>query len=371
VSYLHSFDATIDELTIQVGDPEDLFGEFMAVASGLCVTISPSNYEVFLLICAALDTRELARQLSPTIAMDNAVDRILLGGDISTDVGFIASHFCDFATGLDELPLPIKSEIVSHPSLTLDNEDFLYDFVCRHNLDLLEHVRLEYCSPETICDMFPEYIKGMSASMWANLRSRLVLPVLLGRQFPPSVRRGAKFDVPDGIIAHLTRECGGNVHDRGVVVVTSSKPFTDGNPLSEGEFAAKNVADLAAGSAFCSAWRDDEENIGCTRNNWICYDFKQRRIMPTHYAIRSWNGAPGAAHPKGWIVETSEDGVAWKEVDRREDNAELNGKEITQTFTVPGSGGGRFIRLVNIGKNHEGDDCLSISAWEIFGSIVE
>jgi hypothetical protein len=28
------------------------------------------------------------------------------------------------------------------------------------------------------------------------------------------------YDIPDGIIAHLTRECGGNVHDRNVADVT-------------------------------------------------------------------------------------------------------------------------------------------------------
>jgi hypothetical protein len=31
---------------------------------------------------------------------------------------------------------------------------------------------------------------------------------------------GGWFDVPDGMIAHVTRECGGNVHDCGVVDVT-------------------------------------------------------------------------------------------------------------------------------------------------------
>jgi hypothetical protein len=39
------------------------------------------------------------------------------------------------------------------------------------------------------------------------------------RQFPPSTKKGGQFDVPDGIITHLTRECGGNVHDRHVGVV--------------------------------------------------------------------------------------------------------------------------------------------------------
>jgi hypothetical protein len=263
------------------------------------------------------------------------------------------------------------SEIVSHPALVLDSEDSLYDFVRNRSIELFESLRLEYCCPKTICEMFTDCINAMNASIWANVRSRLVLPVLLGRSFPPLIKTGAKFQVPAGVIAHLTRECGGNVHNHGVVAVTSSKPFSDGDPRSQGDFAANNVVDLAAGSAFCSAWRDDEENIEHTRNNWICYDFKRRRIMPTHYAIRSWSGSPGAAHPKGWVIEMSEDGVAWKEVDRREDNSELNGRAITRVFTVPGNATGRFIRLVNVGKNHERDDCLCISAWEIFGSIFE
>jgi hypothetical protein len=38
-------------------------------------------------------------------------------------------------------------------------------------------------------------------------------------RFPPLVKK-RKFDIPDGIIAHLTRECGGNVHDRNIVAVT-------------------------------------------------------------------------------------------------------------------------------------------------------
>jgi hypothetical protein len=35
------------------------------------------------------------------------------------------------------------------------------------------------------------------------------------------------------------------------------------------------------------------------------------------------------------------------------------------------SGECRFIRLVNSGGNHDGRDYLAISAWEIFGSLIE
>jgi hypothetical protein len=188
-----------------------------------------------------------------------------------------------------------------------------------------------------------------------------------------TTRWGDEYDVPDGISAHLTRECGGNVHDRHVVDVTCGsfeKETMGANPY----YAAKKAADLEINSFdafFCSAYRWKDENIPHTRNNWICYDFKERRIVSTHYTIRTCETRPGSSHLKSWLVETSADGKNWREVAREENNEQLNGADFTATFAVAGGGECRFIRLVNIGRNHFGSDCLMISAWEIFGSLIE
>jgi hypothetical protein len=197
-------------------------------------------------------------------------------------------------------------------------------------------------------------------------------------RFPPLVKR-RKFNIPDGIIAHLTRECGGNVHDCHVIEVTSGsfKRETIGaNPDSgaynnDPGYAAKNVADLEVDSHFYSAYRSDSEAISHTRNNWVCYNFKEMRIVPTHYAIRTNSGYPGWQHLKSWLVETSEDGETWLEVDHKEDNNKLNGESRIGTFAVASGKECRFIRLVNIGRNHRGSDQIWISAWEIFGSLIE
>jgi hypothetical protein len=66
-------------------------------------------------------------------------------------------------------------------------------------------------------DLFSEHFHEINASMWASLRARLVLPNRIRTQFPPSLKKGGLFDLPDAIIAHLTRKCGGNMHDRRVV----------------------------------------------------------------------------------------------------------------------------------------------------------
>jgi hypothetical protein len=171
-----------------------------------------------------------------------------------------------------------------------------------------------------------------------------------------------------------------NVHDRQAVAITSGlfeKETEWANPHS-GAFdndprnAAKNAADLETDSCFISAHRFKKEHIPHTRNNWICYDFRDRRIVPTHYTIRRHGHYLCGAHLKSWLVETSADGQSWREVAHEEDNEELNNYLCSGTFPVVGGGECRFIRLVNIGRNHSGwNDILWISAWEIFGNLVE
>jgi hypothetical protein len=215
-------------------------------------------------------------------------------------------------------------------------------------------------------------------------------PPKQAKQFPLSLKKGKlrysdddetdeMYDIPDGIIAHLTRECGGNVHDRNVVDVTSGSfeketiraNWHSGVFDNDPDYAAKNVADLESDSYFGSAYRNSSKDIPHTRNNWICYDFKERKIVPTHYAIRTYNCHPGGDHLKSWLIETSVDGENWREVAREEDNKQLNGTYFTATFAVAGGEECRFIRLVNIGRNHRGNDCLRISGWEIFGNLIE
>jgi hypothetical protein len=171
-------------------------------------------------------------------------------------------------------------------------------------------------------------------------------------------------------IAHLARECRRNVHYHEVAELTSGsfeKGTCGANPHSrvfnnDPDFAARNAVDMETDSCFGSACRRKTENIPHTRNNWLCYDFKERRIVPTHRTIRTIDNGPGCSHPKSWLVETSADGMDWREVAREENNEQLNDKFGTGTFPVAGGGEIRFIRLVNIGRNHCGDDILAIPA---------
>ena len=159
----------------------------------------------------------------------------------------------------------------------------------------------------------------------------------------------------DGIIAHLTRECGGNVHKKGVVEVTGSSWATGSEP---------HVADLGTNAHFQS---NDEPN------SWICYNFKERRVAPTSYSIRMccWG------FMRSWVLEVSNDGMNWEVVDRQENSNDLRGAFMTHNFVLssPPSGSFRFIRLRQTGKNDGGlggcpDDTLILTALEVFGTLT-
>ena len=165
-----------------------------------------------------------------------------------------------------------------------------------------------------------------------------------------------KSDPLDGIIAHLTRECGGNVHKGGVVNVTASDFKSGHDP--------ENAVEFRSNFDFMS------QNLP---DSWTCYDFKGRRVTPTSYSIKSYGYGPGGGHPKSWVLEVSNDGSegSWKVVDSRENNEDLNSSHVTRNFAVsaPPCGEFRFVRLRHTGKNHFGNNDLVICSLEIFGAL--
>jgi hypothetical protein len=128
---------------------------------------------------------------------------------------------------------------------------------------------------------------------------------------------------------------------------------------------------LEAESFFRSDYRNYREEIRHTRHNWVCYDFKERRILPTHYTIRTNWQDPSRPRLKSWLVGTSADGESWREVDGKDDNGNVKGRRFTGTFAVADGAECRFIWLVSIGRNHCGNGLIAFSAWEIFGGLAK
>jgi hypothetical protein len=147
----------------------------------------------------------------------------------------------------------------------------------------------------------------------------------------------------DGIISYLTKKHGGNVHEKGIVTITSKSDEPDP------KLAPKNVADVKSESLSRTAR---------TPEPWVCWDFHEMRVRPTHYTIRAWG-------PKWWVVEGSMDGDSWTEIDRRSDTQELV-VLATASFAVSNPGEFRFIRFA---KTPADSDVLGLRAVEFFGTL--
>jgi hypothetical protein len=153
----------------------------------------------------------------------------------------------------------------------------------------------------------------------------------------------------DGIISYLTKKHGGNVQEKGIVTITSKSVSDD--PY----YALKNLADLTSDLPLFSK---DEPG------QWVCWDFREMGVRPTHYRIR-------ALFLKSWVVEGSLDGSSWTEIGRQTDNQDFNHIFGNTASFVAKPAEVRFIRLTQTGKNHDDTNELFLVAVEFFGTLSE
>ena len=161
----------------------------------------------------------------------------------------------------------------------------------------------------------------------------------------------------DGIIAFLNRQCRGNAHNAGLMDVTATQ---DGDQHS----SASALTDIRSNTFYWS--RNDP-------NAWVCYDFKEFRINPTNYTLKSGQGYRGSQHLKSWLIEASVDGSQWFELDRRENTYDLNDSFAVQNFRItrPTRERYRYFKLREIGPDHGpyNTSVIILCAMEVFGTL--
>jgi hypothetical protein len=98
---------------------------------------------------------------------------------------------------------------------------------------------------------------------------------------------------------------------------------------------------------------------------WVCRDFHERFIRPTHYTIWAWI-------LNSWVAEGSLDGNSWTEIDRQPSRGICRSLfEDPLSFAVPNPAEFRFIRLTHTGETGRGRHELSLYAAEFFGALAE
>ena len=106
----------------------------------------------------------------------------------------------------------------------------------------------------------------------------------------------------------------------------------------------------------------------------VCFDFKDKFVNLSKYQIQTSMKEKSTTHLKNWVIEVSEDGSNWFEIDRRKNDESLNEPRKSNVFDVqnPNNNFYRYLRLRQIGTSHyncENCNIFSISRFDFYGQI--
>ena len=359
----------------------------LSLRSGETLQMGKSSFVALLRLSRDLENDELLSSLLGMIQIESmSLDELILLLRVGIDLGtafsdrfgslrdFVASHFYELKKEiLDNLDLETTQILLSSPSLQIKDEDSLYDFVCSRSendlrfTSLFEFIYFEYLSIDRLNNFISfvseHLLENINCGIWRQICRRFILETKLKNpRMSPRIEFFYSESKPlDGMIAHLTRKCGGNVHDKGIVNVTASS-------VRDSSYSPKHAVDLGNQHSYYSSNNESQ--------SWICYDFKERCVIPKSYSVRAYSRGSGFT-PMSWVIEVSNDGKAWTEIDRRCDTRKLDTDSAIANFdiSVVTSESFQFFRLRGTEPKRSSlfgaNNTLALSALEIFGTLCE
>jgi hypothetical protein len=108
-----------------------------------------------------------------------------------------------------------------------------------------------------------------------------------------------------------------------------------------------------------------------TPESWVQFDFHEKRLLVTHYEIKTYPSGPGYSHLKSWVLRGKVGPNRWVDLDRRNETVDLNGKSNRGTFFLEIPAQVTAIKLIQTEPNHAGDHYLILTNVEFYGEIME
>lgn len=384
VSRLHVSDSTINSIYYELPQKAD-FPQFDAIltediinllhllSKGSPVSMNPEQIYKIQQISILLSNSELFNELQKINNSDENLDEYLnnlqlleylsnlnynLDFDISSFIIPISKKFNSIDhKKLHKLSKPLLLKIISNENLKIEDEDSLFDFI----KDIFEQTNNESL---TIIDFF-EFIDFRNLSeekfkeaiqcidpnqitnqLWKNICSRFLdnNKDQMNKNKQDKSDSDAKFEINEyksgnddlfnGIMHSLSKKTGGNISNNGTIEITCTSAESNRIPY---------LVDYESESVFYSS----DSNLATIR-----FDFKDKLIQPSSYKVKTAGNGKNYAHPKNWVIEVSNDGEKFIEIDRHENDSTLNGplinvKQMNDNFY-------RFIQFRQTGKSwHE------------------
>ena len=277
---------------------------------------------------------------------------------------------------LSQLELEFIERILNHKQLLIESEDQLLEFINslyeknQESSFLYEYVNFVNCSSRSMQTFLNTFsIENINEGIWNQMKERLEQPIeqqnqinqsnryhlkelnQTNQQFKEFPKGSADFD---GIINYLRKQTNNQIENE--IKITASSIY-DNNVNTFGPY---------------NSIQYENETYFATQNSpnsWICFEFKNHQIIPTHYTIRS--RYEGYWAPIYYKIEVSNDNSTWYEIDKQNGGPFTNGQPAT--FTIPIDKNkqkeAKYIRLTQTGENSHGNDDLIFESIEFYGYL--
>ena len=318
-----------------------------------------------------------SKKFQENISIENAIQRLQskkkLKINFDEEISFISSNFHDFYTlypeVMSKLDVDSIEQILTNDKLKLYNEEEVFDLILKLYLrsndysQLFSYVIFMNLSKEYIQEFTENFdINDMNKAIWKTICCRLEQDICKESVSAYQAshhdflkKRYLRSKYQHNIIQYLSKQCHGNVQAQNIIRITSSSTYSD-------DYKVENVLEKNDNKIFGS--KDIEDS-------WIQFDFKERKVLLDSYTLKTINNFETACHLKSWVLEVSDDGQNYTEIDRQFYCDLICGPLKTETFPVCCSCPHRFVRLMQTEENWGGSNSLWINQIEFSGFIYE
>jgi hypothetical protein len=356
-----SVDSSVNRFEVRQYDGNwDVVEEFSNFVKNGFIEINERNCNDLKFIFQSLNNYEVLYQIvnfeigKGELSLSNCIRRIKLKDQINVnyenELKFFASNFYQFESRelerFKEFRIELLEAILSSENLCLKNEDSLIGFISSLGEEfssLYNYIEFRFLSSKGIEQFLSSSVslENINSRGWESICRRLRLNLsdcnsdnkrfICGHNSTHGNDLIVFSYEGEGIINHLTKKCGGNVHEKGIVNITSSGD-------------ERNKCWEVANYGWNDSW--------CSRNDpysWICFDFKDKCVSLQSYTLNSgceW----GWPFSMEWQIEGSNDGKTWRILDTgsTEDLCEDAGFATCECSEAASKEFFRFIRVRRI-----------------------
>ena len=410
ISRIHQTDPTIDSFCIndyvseqqrsQISEifPIEIIHKFETMMVGDPIEVDSATSQKLLSISIILDNPEIYEgmgEIYPLEFNDERIDNIiqylqLFENTDNTFSIFNGSKFYDSISSnfyrIDEskllqLPKTVIHSIISNEHLRVKSEDSLFDFInklfenendANDRISFYEKIYIKNLSENKLSQFLDSITSSeITSNLWENLK-KVICPALSGNDERDERYSyvidyiKVKFDGNSsnrfkGIISHLGNGNAKSAFDNKTIDITAAT-YTNGfNPFKALEYDNNNYYHS----------KDDSSYMKEGHTEWLRVDFKERKVRPSHYSIKSYEKGKNSYNLQNWVLEGSNDGESWNILDTRNGEKSLDDSSASNTFEVNNKKQFyRYLQIRQTGPNCTNNDYrLIIKSLEYFGLI--